>query len=1280
MTQFLNVFLNSTLVDILRYRATHQPNNCAFIFLQDGETQAVNLTYKELDRQARAIAFHLQSVNAVGSRVLLLYPPGLEFIAAFLGCLYAKVIAVPAYPPRRNQKINRLQAIVKDAEATLCLTTASELDNIRNKFIQDSQLAGLECLATDSLGKDGSDWQKPVIDKQTLAFLQYTSGSTGKPKGVMVSHDNLIHNSNYIQQAFELTKESVSVTWLPSFHDMGLVDGILQPLYTGFLGVVMSPTSFLGKPVRWLQAISDYKATHCGGPNFAYELCINKITSEQIQNIDLSSWCSAYNGAEPVRQETLMRFVEKFQICGFRESSFYPCYGMAETTLMVSGGSVNDKPTYCSIATDSLLKNRVAQVPEGSKGLKKIVGCGHEKLDTKIAIVNPETFASCVNNEVGEIWVSSDSVAQGYWNKPELTEKTFQAYLSNTNKGPFLRTGDLGFLKDGELFVTGRIKDVIIIRGRNHYPQDIELTVEKSHPALRVTCGAAFTVEVDGKERLVIAQEVERVYLRKLKVDEVVGAIRKAVSEQHQLQVDGVLLLKTGSIPKTSSGKIQRHACRKNWLDKQLNLVGEWTVKDLVELRNIEHPADESLPIHNNGNQKLASQDKSSQRSADELLEWLRSYSCERINSRLIDERRCIPPHIVLDFGNRGLFGLQVAPKYGGLGLNNVDTLRVIEQLGAIDQTLTLFVGNHNVLGVGPIMKYGSPAQKEQLLPKLATGREIAAYALTEPGAGSNPRAISTKAVPNGNGGWLLEGYKIWSGSAAWSSVINVFAQQLDSNGESMGISCFVVPQRTKGLRQGPEALTLGMRGMVQNSIFLEGVSVREQQLLGEAGTGMKVAQDAMMYGRLGLAAGCIGGMKRCAQLMLRYSQRRSVSTGCLLNNPVTLVRLSNLTAAITAVESLVFTIAQLLDKEYLIPEEVYTACKTSAPEFFWQAADHLVQLLGGRGYIETNIAPQILRDARVFRIFEGPTETLNMFLGSRVIQKGEQLEQFLSETLAVPEVAELLNNAKRKIRDRITNNSRFSENHTALRWVYVCTGELATWAILLAAVKANITRINSEPLQIATTWVSLQFEQKLQLILMGIPGEMVLSESKKITDCIVNYAEKIGDLEQTLPVEDNALDEFLRKTSIENHRKNSDIELNKYQNRTDVVIEHKNYQQKENIANWIEQWLAKQPDIEVVAITHQASFADYGMDSVLAVELVQALEDWLETSLNVTILWNFTTIESLAQYLASKNQTKKKANNTSIKSKPEEPTKTEIETSVTEELAALEKLLQEVD
>ncbi|MEM6404379.1 MAG: acyl-CoA dehydrogenase family protein, partial [Cyanobacteria bacterium P01_D01_bin.116] len=344
---------------------------------------------------------------------------------------------------------------------------------------------------------------------------------------------------------------------------------------------------------------------------------------------------------------------------------------------------------------------------------------------------------------------------------------------------------------------------------------------------------------------------------------------------------------------------------------------------------------------------------------ADNLIEWLRSYAGERINSRLIDERRCIPPYIVLDFGNRGLLGMQVPPEYGGIGLNNRDTLRIFEQLAAIDLTLASFVGVHHALGTRPILNYASESVRQELLPLIATGRELAGFAITEAVAGSNPRAIATTALPDSQG-WRLNGQKSWIGHGSWAGTINVFAQMLDANHQPIGISGFVVRQGTFGLRQGPEALTMGMRGMVQNSIYLEDVPVTASNLLGEQGSGIEVAQDAMMFGRLGLGVMSLGAMKRCAQLMLRYSQRRLISTGRLLDNSVTLVRLNNLTLAITALETLVFTIADLLDRGEYIPEEAYTACKTSGPEFLGEAADQLVQLLGGRGYIETNIAPQI--------------------------------------------------------------------------------------------------------------------------------------------------------------------------------------------------------------------------------------------------------------------------------------------------------------------------------
>ena len=357
---------------------------------------------------------------------------------------------------------------------------------------------------------------------------------------------------------------------------MGLVGGVLQPLYGGFPVTLMSPVDFLQKPLRWLQANSRYKATTSGGPNFAYDLCVRRITDEQKATLDLSNWEVAFNGAEPIRADTLERFAAAFEPCGFRASAFYPCYGMAETTLIVSGGVKATQPTIKIIQGEPLEQNQVVPAFNQKDGTRTLVSCGQTRLEQQIVIAHPETLKICLPDEVGEIWVSGDSVAQGYWNRSEETEHTFKAYLADSGEGPFLRTGDLGFLHDGEIFITGRIKDLIIIRGRNHYPQDIELTVEQSHAALRLSHGAAFSVDVDDVEQLVIAQEVERSYLRNLNVNEIVTAMCQSVAQQHEIQIYAILLLKTGSIPKTSSGKIQRYACRTGFLNNSLDVVSDW--------------------------------------------------------------------------------------------------------------------------------------------------------------------------------------------------------------------------------------------------------------------------------------------------------------------------------------------------------------------------------------------------------------------------------------------------------------------------------------------------------------------------------------------------------------------------------------------------------------------------------------------------------------------------------------------------------------------------------
>ena len=475
-----------TFVHRLRERARTEPDRLAYVFLQNGEDESGRLTVGELDRKARAIAAALNphppapSPRGEGEtpRALLLYPPGLDFVAAFFGCLYAGVIAVPSPLPRLNRNAQRLQAMIADSGATIALTNAALLTKIARQL---PELARLRWLATDTIDNSLADtYLEPELSAESLAYLQYTSGSTSMPKGVMITHSNVLHNSASIHQSFGHTPDSRGLTWLPHFHDMGLIDGIIQPLYGGFPGILMLPVSFLQQPLRWLEAITRFQITHTGGPNFAYDLCVRRVNSEQRARLDLSSWRVAYNGAEPVRFETLQRFANEFRECGFRREAFYPAYGLAEATLKVTGGSSTAAPVTCTVRSDALEQHHVVETASEQDATRTLVGCGRAALDTEIEIVNIETSTHCEVNEVGEIWVRGPGVAPGYWSRPEETEAKFHARLAGATEKTYLRTGDLGFVRDGELFVTGRVKDLIIVRGRNLYPHDLELAVADS--------------------------------------------------------------------------------------------------------------------------------------------------------------------------------------------------------------------------------------------------------------------------------------------------------------------------------------------------------------------------------------------------------------------------------------------------------------------------------------------------------------------------------------------------------------------------------------------------------------------------------------------------------------------------------------------------------------------------------------------------------------------------------------------------------------------------------
>jgi acyl-CoA synthetase (AMP-forming)/AMP-acid ligase II/acyl carrier protein len=560
----------SNLVDLLNWRAAEHPDDVAYIFLKDGETEDARVSYAELDRRARAISVLLKDSGLAGERALLLYGPGIEFIAAFFGCLYAGVLAVPTYPPRPAQfssSQRKIQSLVKDACPAAALTTSSLLSMVDRLT---AGLGGLRCIATDNVPADSArEWRGPELGNENLAFIQYTSGSISAPKGVMVSHGNLMHNQRLMHQAFGQSRNSVIVGWLPLYHDMGLIGNVIHSLYAGASCVLMSPMAFMQKPVRWLRAISDYGATTSGGPNFAYDLCVRKVTHQQRESLDLSGWEIAYTGAEPIRPDTVRSFSEVFSARGFRSQAWFPCYGLAEATLFVSGGSKASRPVIYYADAQALQGHAAVEKSAEDLKARAIVSCGRPSPGHNVLIIDPESLTRCQPGQVGEIWLSSPSVSPGYWRKTDETRESFDATPKGPGRDRFLRTGDLGFVADGEVFVTGRRKDLVIIRGRNHYPQDIEHTVEQAHPAFRQGSCIVFSIEREGQEQLVVVQEIEPRH-KTFDYAEAMGAVRQAVAEQHDLHVFDVSLVSAGVIPKTSSGKPQRRLCRSDYISGRL--------------------------------------------------------------------------------------------------------------------------------------------------------------------------------------------------------------------------------------------------------------------------------------------------------------------------------------------------------------------------------------------------------------------------------------------------------------------------------------------------------------------------------------------------------------------------------------------------------------------------------------------------------------------------------------------------------------------------------------
>jgi acyl-CoA synthetase (AMP-forming)/AMP-acid ligase II len=535
---------SATLVNILQDRAQQRCDQRIYTFLHGDQPES--LTYSQLDERVCSLAAVLVENCHAGDRVLLLYPPGLDYIVALYACMYAGMIAVPAYLPRPNRPLSRLESIIADAQPSLALTSSEILDSPRSVFRQSGPMAQVCAIATSNIPQAAGFEPNRGISSDTPVILQYTSGSTASPRGVILTHANIVHNTAMIQQNFPLGPESSTVFWLPPYHDMGLIGGILQPLCTGFPVTLMSPVSFLQRPARWLQAISRFRATCSGGPNFAYDLCVRGISEEEKDGLDLSSWSVAFSGAEPIRKETLDEFSAAFERCGFRRSSLHPCYGLAEATLMATGIDSAEGLKFETVSRNALEQNLVEPVEAaaGNDDSCTLVSSGFAAGSQEVRIVDPATSEPCPPGRIGEVWIAGPNVALGYWGQPQKTHETFRATLAG-GEGPFLRTGDLGFMRDGEVYITGRLKDLIIIHGQNHYPNDIEFTAQRSHPALKPSSSAAFSVSREGTERLVIVQELNHRHGAG-DIQGVTANIIRAVSETHDIRMDDVVIVKIG--------------------------------------------------------------------------------------------------------------------------------------------------------------------------------------------------------------------------------------------------------------------------------------------------------------------------------------------------------------------------------------------------------------------------------------------------------------------------------------------------------------------------------------------------------------------------------------------------------------------------------------------------------------------------------------------------------------------------------------------------------------